>query len=78
MGFMKALNCISCHVPMRLIDKKTVQNNFKKKFRQRRFKCPVCGYAETIYASGKRDVDYVEDIAKQDVKDYFKQQEENQ
>lgn len=70
--------CDVCHdVPMDLT-KKVGTKQSGKSYRQRWFKCSVCGYEKKIFAGGQ--IDEVENPywAKQSVKKMYKQQENNQ
>lgn len=69
--------CDVCHdVPMDLTQKVGTKQSGKS-YRQRWFKCPVCGFEKKIFADGERDEVAEVYWAKQSVKRIYKQQEKN-
>jgi transcription elongation factor Elf1 len=69
--------CEVCHdVPMDLTRKVGTKQSGKS-YRQRWFKCPVCGYEKKVYADGERDEVSTPYFAIKAIKRLYKQQEKN-
>lgn len=45
------IHCDYCSAEMKFIERVPI----KKKYRMRRFECPICGEKKTVFADGERD-----------------------
>lgn len=70
---MKKFNCDMCTAEMVQVS----QSKSKKRYKIRRFVCPLCGFKKTIFGSGELDESYFFDDAVRYSDKLFKQESKN-